>query len=100
MNAYECSALELAMRYLDVAHAQLLLDEMDGVPGIHDARRALATAEEQVAKAYQAQTETQAVVQSASSEAMLCGSRLKPNARPVSQRKAIPRAAERAVMSV
>jgi hypothetical protein len=54
MNAYECSALELAMRYLDVAHAQLLLDEMNGVPGIHDARRALATAEEEVAKAYQA----------------------------------------------
>jgi hypothetical protein len=100
MNAYECSALELAMRYLDVAHAQLLLDEINGVPGIHDARRALATAEEEVAKAYQAQTETQAVVQSASSEVMSCGSRLKPNARPASQRKSMPRAAERAVMSV
>jgi hypothetical protein len=57
MNEYECTTLELVMRYLDVAHAQLLLDEMDQVPGIYHARRALATAEEEVAKAHQAQTE-------------------------------------------
>ena len=79
------------MRYLDVAQAQLLLDEMEGVPGIHNARRALATAEEEVAKAHQAQTEAQTVVQSASSEVMLSGSRLKPNARRVSKRKSVPR---------
>jgi hypothetical protein len=57
MNEYECTTLELVMRYLDVAHAQLLLDEMDQVPGIHHARRAVATAEEEVAKAHQNQTE-------------------------------------------
>jgi hypothetical protein len=95
MNEYECTALELVMRYLDVAQAQLLLDEMDRVPGIQSARRALATAEEEVAKAHQAQTEAQAVVQSASSEVMLSGSRLKPNARRVSERKPMPRRATR-----
>ena len=78
MNEYECTALELVMRYLDVAQEQLLLNEMDRVPGIHNARRALATAEEEVAKAHQAQTESQAVVQSANAEVMLSGSRLKP----------------------
>jgi hypothetical protein len=71
MNAYECTALELVMRYLDVAQAQLLLDEMEGVPGIHNARRALATAEEEVAKAHQAQTEAQTVVQSANLEVII-----------------------------
>jgi hypothetical protein len=55
MIAYECTALELVMRYLDVAQAQLLLNEMDEVPGIYDARRALAIAEEEVAKVHQAQ---------------------------------------------
>ena len=78
MNEYECSTLELVMRYLDVA-AHLLLEEMDGVPGIHNARRSLATAEGEVAKAHQAQTEGQAVVQSASSEVMWIGSRLLPS---------------------
>ena len=53
MNEYECTALELVMRYLDVAQAHLLLEEMDGEPGIHMARRSLATAEEEVAKAHQ-----------------------------------------------
>ena len=71
MNEYECTALELVMRYLDVAQAHLLLEEMDGVPGIHKARRSLATAEEVVAKAHQAQTKAKAVVQSASSEVIL-----------------------------
>jgi hypothetical protein len=88
---YECSALELVLRYLDVAQAQLHLDEMDEVLGIHNARRALATAEEEVVKAHQAQTEAQAIAQSASSEVRLRGSRLKPNARPVSERKPMPR---------
>ena len=87
MNEYEYSTLELVMRYLDVAQAHLLLQEMDGVPGIDNARRSLATAEEEVAEAHQAQTEAQAVLQSAGSEVMLRGSRLKPNARRVSERK-------------
>src|SRR5215510_2554403 len=91
MNAYECSALELVMRYLDVAQAQLLIDEMDGVPGIHDARRAIATAEEEVAKAHQTQAEAQAVAQSASSEVRLRDSTLKPNPRPMSERKPMSR---------
>ena len=82
MNEYECSTLELVMRYLDVAQSHLLLEEMDGVPGIHNARRSLATAEEKVAKAHQARTEAQAAVQNASSEVMWIGSRLKPDARP------------------
>jgi rubrerythrin len=88
MNEYECITLELVMRYLDVAQAHLLLEQMDGVPRIRNARRSLAMAEEEVAKAHQAQTEAQAVVQSAGSEVMLIGSRLKPNARRVSERKA------------
>ena len=91
MNEYECTALELVMRYLDVAQAHLLLEEMDGVPGIHMARRSLATAEEEVAKAHQAQTEAQAVVQSASSKVTWIGFRLKPNARSVNERKVVPR---------
>jgi hypothetical protein len=82
MNEYECSTLALVMRYLDVAQAHLFLEEMDGVPRIHSARRSLAKAEEEVAKAHQAQTEAQAIVQSASSERMLIRSRLKkPNSR-------------------
>jgi hypothetical protein len=79
------------MRYLDVAQAQLHLDEMDGVLGIHNARRALATAEEAVVKAHQAETEAQAIAQSASSEVRMRGSRLEPNARPLSERKPRPR---------
>ena len=71
MNEYECSTLALVMRYLDVAQAHLLLEEMDGVPGIHNARRSLVTAEGEVARAHQAQTEAKAVVQSASSEVIL-----------------------------
>ena len=71
MNEYQCSTLELVMRYLDVAQAHLLLEEMDGLPGIHNARRSLAIAEEEVAKAHQAQTDAQAIVQSAGSEVVL-----------------------------
>ena len=93
MNEYECTALELVMRYLDVAHAQLLLDEMDRVPGIHNARRALATAEVEVAKAHQAQTEAQAVVESASSEVMVSGPALQRNARRARRREPVPRRA-------
>ena len=88
MNEYECTALELVMRYLDVAQAHLLLEEMDGVPGIHKARRSLATAEEVVAKAHQAQTKAKAVVQSERSKVMWIGFRLKANPRRVSERKA------------
>jgi hypothetical protein len=68
MNHYECTTLELVMRYLDVAQAQLLLDEMNGVPEIHKARQALVTAEKAVAKAHHAQAKAQAVEQSARSE--------------------------------
>jgi hypothetical protein len=69
-------------------YAHLLHEELDGVPRIHSARRLLAKAEEEVAKAHQAQTEARAAVQSASSEEMLIGSCLKkPNARRASERK-------------
>jgi hypothetical protein len=54
---YEGDVLELVMRYLDVAQAQLLLDEMDGVPGIHDARRALINAQNAVSGSLQTQLE-------------------------------------------
>jgi hypothetical protein len=98
MNEYECSALELVIRYLDVAQAHLLLEEMDGVPEIDSARRSLAKAEEEVAKAHQAQTEAQAVARSTRSKRVSTGSRLKkPNARHASERKRAPRRPARAL---
>ena len=99
MNEHECTTLELVMRYLDVAQAHLFLEEMDGVPRIHSARRSLAKTEEEVAKAHQAHIEAQAIVQSATSEGELMRSRLKrPNSRRVSERKLAPRRRRRRVL--
>lgn len=92
MNQYECTALELVMRYLDVAHAQLLIDEMDQVPGIHNARRALSAAEEEVAKAHEAQVKAQARRSANSRFTVICPVS-KPNTQTLAKRKPVRRKA-------
>ena len=61
MNAYECNVLQLVMRYLDVAQAQLLHDDMDGVLGIHNARLALINAQNAVNGLFKKQLELSAL---------------------------------------
>jgi hypothetical protein len=46
--------MQLVLRYLDVAQEQLLLDDMDGVPRIHNARVALVNARNAVTESLQA----------------------------------------------
>jgi hypothetical protein len=61
MDSYECNVLQLVMRYLDVAQAHLLHDDLDGVPEIQNSRRALIKATNAVNRSFQTQLEHSAV---------------------------------------